>query len=200
MLTDLANLQPSAKAIVRLQQKYPKFVPESPTQLHISIRYVQAESGEALPLDVPENLHHVLWLKEMVCRLWKGNPDSRCLEDLEQVLLSGKIGIGSTIPFVKSLNPLPVSGIIAVDWKRREFVYRPQTLLQEALHYFMQASSKAKVCANPDCPAPYFIAPRTNTRYCSGDCLQSVQREAKRAWWDEKGQAWRRSRKKKIRR
>ncbi len=48
-----------------------------------------------------------------------------------------------------------------MDWKPlRTFVYRPQTLLQEALHYLMQESPKAKICAGPDCPAPYFIAPR----------------------------------------
>ena len=195
MLTELANLHQSAAAITRLQEKYPGFLPEAPS-FQVTFRYVNSDSGKALPLDVPEKLHYVLWLRIMVCQLWTGNPDSGCLRELEQVLLSGRPGLSSNAPFARSLNAPPLSGIIGVDWKHRAFVYRPQTLLQEALHFLMQQSPKAKICCNPDCPAPYFIAPRSNARYCSGDCLQAVQRAAKRKWWEEKGTDWRKRQKK----
>ncbi len=189
MLTDLANLHRSAAAIERLRAKHPSFLPDAPPNLVMSVRYSKSE----VKADIPDSLSYVVWLQEMVCALWKGNPGSRWLGDLEQVLLTGTLGINSKIPFLQSFNPPPLSGIIGVDWKHRSFAYKPQTLLQEALHFLMQQSPKAKICANPDCPAPYFIAPRSNARYCSEDCLQAVQRTAKRAWWNEKGQQWRAS-------
>jgi len=194
MLTDLANLHRSPAAIGRLLAKYPNFLPESGHVDHLG-RALEAESGEEEMLDdLPYSIHHVWWIKEMVCQLWKGNPDPRRLRELEQILLSGEVGLNSPAPSARKSDPEPLPGIIGLDWKHRTFVYQPQTLLQQALHYLMQESPKAKICANPDCPAPYFIAPRSNARYCSEDCLQTVQRTAKRSWWEQKGQEWRASR------
>jgi hypothetical protein len=194
MLTDLANLHRSAAAIERLRAKYPGFLPDAPSGINFKVRYV-TESGQEIPHDVPEGLQYILQLQRMICELWSGKPSDRCLTELQHVLLTGKLGV--TVQFLQSLNVAPLPGIMGVDWKHRTFVYRPQTLLQEVLHCLMQESPKAKICANPDCPAPYFIAPRSNARYCSEDCLQAVQRASKRAWWEEKGQEWRESRRNK---
>ena len=193
MLGDLANLHRSAAAVERLRAKHPDFLPDAPPGLKFKVRYLSA-SGQELSNDIPEGLQYVLGLKEMVCELWKGNPSDRCLGELQQVLLSGQLGISGNSKFVQSLNAPPLAGIIGVDWKHRTFVYRPQTLLQEALHYLMQESPKAKICASPDCPAPYFIDAPSNARYCSEDCLQTVQRASKRAWWEQKGHEWRENR------
>lgn len=36
------------------------------------------------------------------------------------------------------------------------------------------ATGCAKVCRNPDCPAPYFIAQRNDAKYCSHSCAVAV--------------------------
>jgi hypothetical protein len=53
-----------------------------------------------------------------------------------------------------------------------------------------------KVCGNPECPAPYYIAQRRSQRYCGEQCADLFQREAKRSWWQEHGNLWREQRKK----
>lgn len=51
-----------------------------------------------------------------------------------------------------------------------------------------------KVCGNPECPAPYYIAQRKSQRYCGEQCADLFQREAKRNWWRERGSEWRETR------
>jgi len=136
---------------------------------------------------LPKDSRQVPWLKTIVQQLWTGNPHPRCIRDLENLLLSGQLGSAGPEPLT------PLAGIIGIDWRHGRFVYRPQTTLQRALAYLMENSHVAKICANPDCRR-YFIADRSNTQYCSEKCLEAARRETKRAWWDEKGDEWRRKR------
>jgi hypothetical protein len=47
------------------------------------------------------------------------------------------------------------------------------------------AAGKTAVCANPDCPNPYFIRKRKSQKYCeAGPCVEQAQREQKRKWWN----------------
>jgi len=48
-----------------------------------------------------------------------------------------------------------------------------------------------RVCQNPECPAPRFIARRKDQVFCGGDCAGLV---AKRRWWAKHGNQWRRRR------
>jgi len=199
MLSDFANLQRTADAIRRLRQKWPEFLPKAPTA-GIKVEFHSPDLGEVVPYDVPEDLQWIIWLKMIVSSLWTGNPHPLVVRDLEKILLSGQIGpdppSGPTRFFLgSSADPAPpLPGIIGIDWKHRTFVYRAQTTLQRALAYLMQNSHKAKTCANPDCPAPFFISARTNSRYCSEDCVEAMRREAKRSWWGQKGIEWRKKR------
>lgn len=194
MLSDFANLHSSGQAIARMQAKWPDLLPDTP-QHPFKVEY-RTESGETLAIDVPENLHWVLWLRDLIRQLWTGNPNDVTVRELEQILLTGRLGVGAFVPM---FAPAAMPGIIVIDWKHRRFDYRPKTVLQRALYCLLQNSPRAKICANPDCPAPYFIAPRSNTRYCSEDCLQAIQRKAKLDWWNEKGEDWRKARQKKSR-
>jgi hypothetical protein len=63
-----------------------------------------------------------------------------------------------------------------------------------ALSYTVKAGDKARYCANPECPAPYFFVQRKNQRYCSEICAAPAQRELKRRWWAEYGDEWRAAR------
>lgn len=54
------------------------------------------------------------------------------------------------------------------------------------------------VCANPECPAPFFLSRRRTQKYCeSGECTRYAQRERALAWWRREGNKWRAKRQKK---
>lgn len=179
MLADLANLVFSEKAIRRLQQKWPGFMPEARQDLQITMG-----GYEHLPNDV----HHVIAVSYEVKRLWSRL--SEATGHLESLLLSGEFRSG-----VPGFNSPPLPGIIGIDWKHRELVYRPKTLLQEALYYLLRNTHRTHICANPDCSAPYFMGGRS--AYCSTDCSAVMQAAAKRRWWEDKGAEWRKNRPKK---
>src|SRR5206468_12985559 len=43
-----------------------------------------------------------------------------------------------------------------------------------------------RVCANPDCAVPYFLAKRSTQKYCeAGVCVHEASKEYKRKWWRE---------------
>jgi|SRR5271166_649012 len=52
-----------------------------------------------------------------------------------------------------------------------------------------------RYCGNANCKEPYFVAKRASQVFCSGPCAEPAQREAKKRWWDEHGEA----RRKKLR-
>jgi hypothetical protein len=76
---------------------------------------------------------------------------------------------------------------VEFNWKRGEIVYEPQNDFERALYALFRNSGLAKVCENPECPAPYFIAQRKSQCYCGEDCALVYQREWKRDWWKKKG-------------
>ena len=195
MLSDLANLYPSTESIHRLQEKWPGFLPPPPTSFRVK-REEHSETGELIPLKVEEGLHYVLWLQDVVRKLWTGDASEVLRDELETILLTGQLGLGNSPPLNFFARP-PLPGVIGIDLRHKRFEYRPQTLLQDALYYLLGNFDKAKVCANPDCPAPFFIAPRSNTKFCSTECVEEIRREAKRAWWENSGNEWRQKRKKK---
>jgi hypothetical protein len=49
-----------------------------------------------------------------------------------------------------------------------------------------QAAGKTAICANPDCPAPYFLKSRKTQKICeAGDCVAWAQRNYALKWWRE---------------
>jgi hypothetical protein len=88
---------------------------------------------------------------------------------------------------------------VEFDWKRGEIVYAPQNDFERALYALFRNSGLAKVCENPECPAPYFIAQRKSQCYCGEDCAVVYQREWKREWWKKKGSSRRRQQRAKKR-
>lgn len=67
---------------------------------------------------------------------------------------------------------------------------------EQAILHLLKSEDRARVCGNPDCPAPLFFRSRTKRRqkYCSPECSGFGQREAKRKWWASKGEGWRNQR------
>jgi hypothetical protein len=68
-----------------------------------------------------------------------------------------------------------------------------------ALLHALKRSHLLRLCANPGCKDPYFVAKRASQIYCSGPCAEPAQREAKSRWWREHGEAIRKQRRKKLR-
>lgn len=50
--------------------------------------------------------------------------------------------------------------------------------------------SHMRVCRNPDCPAPYFIAGRRDQKYCSDGCAAPAKRAAKLLSWHRHKRKW----------
>lgn len=59
----------------------------------------------------------------------------------------------------------------------------PLTCFEQAMYHFHRISDRARHCANPECPAPYFFATKKGQKYCSVTCSAPAQREQKRRWW-----------------
>jgi len=48
------------------------------------------------------------------------------------------------------------------------------------------AAGKTAVCANPECPAPYFLRSRKTQKICeAGECVAWAQRNYSLKWWRE---------------
>jgi hypothetical protein len=75
-----------------------------------------------------------------------------------------------------------------------------QEPLAPALLQAIHAADLMRICQNPDCPARYFIADRRTQKFCSEKCAGPAQREAKRRWWSEHGNKWKKQRERKAKR
>ncbi len=64
----------------------------------------------------------------------------------------------------------------------------------------MSLATRLRFCPNASCPAPYFVARRRSQKYCSDACALPSQREFKRRWWAEHGEARRKAPSKRSRR
>jgi hypothetical protein len=65
-----------------------------------------------------------------------------------------------------------------------------------ALYQSLKIADRMRVCGNPECLAPFFLARRRSQKYCSAACAAPAVRELKRAWWNEHGLEWSRARRK----
>jgi len=89
----------------------------------------------------------------------------------------------------------PVAASSALIWWQTPPEMKPVDLV---LLHLLKAAERARYCANPDCPAPYFFATRRSQKYCSNNCASPAQSEFKRRWWAERGREWRAGRKAKA--
>lgn len=71
----------------------------------------------------------------------------------------------------------------------------PSVAFETAIDRLDDLRDRAKVCANPDCDAKFFIAERRTQRYCAEKCAGHFQRQWKRNWWHKDGKDWRENRK-----
>ena len=61
-------------------------------------------------------------------------------------------------------------------------------------------AGRTGVCANPDCPAPYYLKSRGSQKFCeAGPCVAYAQRQYALRWWNKAGKARRAKMQKKNR-
>jgi hypothetical protein len=176
VLRELANLRD--EDVGRFQGQHPGFVPSkmrSEESWSRGVLRTLEESGNRVvsvpALRIAQTIKErrpdpVLYIRDIVRLVWRGDDSAN---DCLKILLSGNR--------------------IRFDWKRSGLVYEPENDFERAIYRLFCSSSLAKVCGNPDCPAPLFIAQRKSGCYCGEDCAQVYQREWKRNWWQEKGSA-----------
>jgi hypothetical protein len=146
--------------------------------------------------------HGVRHLGELLSEIWWGTVVGASMlfafliiDDLDEavriallVRVTGENGNTSLLEHYSFLSLGIFLEHLRPTWVRRgQFKYEPTTPFQKALYLFWGKSPLAKVCKNPDCPAPFFIARRVQQAYCGDECATPARLEAKRKWWNAKG-------------
>jgi hypothetical protein len=172
-LTEKEELQrqENRRAVERYLKKWPDFIRGYPADVPLVDLLV--DDGE-----------RVLMLRDDLRNIWAGG--YRAEQQLASLIF---VGWPLATYSSTSLDRVLTEELLSVNWRRGIVEYKPETQLQKATYLLLQNSARVKVCANPDCPAPYFIARKTIQRYCSPDCLKPFQREWKQSWWDRIGKA-----------
>ena len=220
-LTGLANLRDDPAAFEKFARRWPGFVhvgETEPPNGEARISVITPDTGDPfiraydfwdlivrVPEFIPPRFVHMYKRREVLRLIWRGSiprllsallipgipPEEKLLEKYTELPKTDAVG-----------EPVLVPGIwapITFDWQSGQITYKPQTEFQRALYELFRKSPLVKVCANRECPAPYFIAGKTSQRYCSDGCAEVFQREWKRRWWSEHGEKWRRNKSKKKR-
>jgi hypothetical protein len=184
-LTVLANLRDDEAAFQLFARRWPSLsdvLDRDPAPADNYGGYSYGEPVTRMPATLPTRFLLMWQRREALREIWRGNS-----EKLTYALFGS---LGDVIADPDPDWPWPPQ--LKVDWQRGEFVYVPRSEFDRAVYKLFRRSAVVKVCANPDCPALYFIAGRTTQRYCSEKCSGVLQRAHKLRWWKEQGNAWRR--------
>lgn len=192
-LIEMANLQGNLDSIRRFRERFANFIPpHDPGWVEKLVANNESLANDLanLPSNVSlEEIENGAWITTLMLilrNLWT-EPDARqrewgffafryALYKYENDALTGEGLFGILIDPAKS------------------FRVPPPMPFEQALSYLVKVGDKARYCANPECPAPYFFVQRRNQRYCSEICAAPAQRELKRQWWAEHGEEWRAAR------
>jgi hypothetical protein len=177
-LKALANMRDDSASFERFARLWPVFArlgDDNPSDNYMGFDY--GEPWTRMPPSIPKRFFLMWQMREALREIWGGNSDK-----VTQVLLPSLTEIYAD-PDPEGLWPPQ----LRVNWQRGEFVYVPRSEFQGAVYQLFRRSALAKVCANPDCPAPYFIAGRTTQQFCSEKCSGVLQRAHKLRWWNEHG-------------
>ena len=134
-----------------------------------------------------------LWTRNLFRKIWERKLTDEKIEDQLELLLGIYIHRKGSEEYYE--RPA-----LRVDWNRRSIRAVPRDLLDLMVVTLLVNAKRLRLCANQECPARYFVAHRTDQRYCPGDCAQLAQREHKQTWWAKHGKQWRRRQKQSHRR
>ena len=115
----------------------------------------------------PERIQQLARTQSFLKYAWRTG-DEKALDALEEYLSGG----------------LPIHFEIDEGRFRISVVNVQRLILM--LFFRDHAAGKTAICANPDCPAPYFLRSRKTQKICeSGECVAWAQRNYALKWWRE---------------
>jgi len=191
-LVELANLRDDPAAFERFARRWPVFAvalddDPSDNSAYYPTKcrgFAYGDQPTRMPPNLPKRFLLTWQEREALRRIWRGDSDK-----LTEVLLPTP----EEMAMDDSEWASPWNPQLKLDWQRGEFIYVPRSEFQEALYELFRRSAFVKLCANSNCPAPYFIAHKTTQRYCSESCAEVLQRAYKLQWWRENGSERRRT-------
>jgi hypothetical protein len=185
-LLELANLkQADPAAIARFQEKYSDFV-IPPQSEQGELRLASMSPAARLGLyEVHDSFSRPMFNLQVLLRRAVDRPTA-----LDRELALSLASLEVQKQFLRALERKRTDGpnpALDTPWKGFGNIF-------VALMPAGRLADRLRRCENPSCPAPYYIAKRRNQKFCTEICAVPAQQEQKRAWWNEKGEAWRRTR------
>ncbi len=163
---------------------------QSPFLIETAI-YAYTVRGEPLNLAKfvdgrTENIATIWGLATKLRRAWQA-PNSRAREwflfKLRQDYQHA-VKFGDYLKSCQTMQDAPKTRTEFIQRAYMEVESVPAVTPFEAAVYHLQClGDRARICPNPECPAPYFIATKKGQKYCSPECAAPSQRESKRKWW-----------------
>ena len=196
-LAELANLGTSPEAEGRFREHYGDIIPKwpvkpdavelvpqghEPPQSAGTARLFTPQGPLELPMmklsDADLERRRLYVLRDTVRAIWR-DPDARTREYATFLLIQKVLSdVDPRCAGIFTFSQLP-----------------PISPFERALRYLLKEAGRLRYCPNPECPAPYFFANRRSQKFCSEACAKPSQREYKRRWWAEHGEARRKARK-----
>jgi hypothetical protein len=175
--TELAARKPEltidAKAVQKFVQTYGLLSVEDLREVRAAV------PGGALDLGFQEKLSSFASAQELLRRAWGGD---RSVVDIN---LKTEIDFGFELRALEIIRP------------RAEALLETEDLWKFICFLFLVDDAKGRtgLCANPGCPAPYFLKKRITQKFCElGPCTAFAQRKYALEWWHDKGKLKQRER------
>lgn len=172
-LAELANAQ-DAEGVKRFIVRWPGFL-------------ASEHALRTLPRPEQALVAWGLKVRDKLRAVWRRGPDA---DSSLSSLLFSSLDCDETDG--EPTRALAAEDFVFADLARGRLAYKPDTDLQRASYLLLQNADRVKVCANADCPAPYFVAAKAIQRYCSPDCLKLAQRQWSMDWYNRVGKFRRR--------
>jgi hypothetical protein len=111
--------------------------------------------------------------------------------DAQRLLRRAWSGDGSVIDLNIKTELEEGFELLAFDVRRKgEVLLETEDLWKFICFLFLLDETRGKtgVCANPNCPAPYFLKHRRTQKICEqGECVAWAQRQYALRWWNREG-------------
>jgi hypothetical protein len=174
-LVGLANLMSDGKSIAKFQGQYNHFMPRrlsASAMGQATLLRIVFDNEIKVPIEIfmlQNGLRNIWQAEDSRTKAWG---IFRLIDEIE----------------IQLANPPSLITLGALSWSSGKVMTLPApSAFEQAMEYLRNNGHLAHVCANPECPAPYFLAIRKSQKYCNADCATPSQREFKRKWWVEHG-------------
>jgi hypothetical protein len=174
-LTELANLRDGDAAAERFEMRFERFQRSSGSGLQTFIVDIAdcIDDASLIGKQTIDSRHHDLFTMRDELRLIWTTGD---LKTKEWRIFLFRVDPHTSVDVLSAMAPPPPNAF------------------HQAVMYLFKWAAKTRLCRNPNCSSPFFLARRKTEKYCNEDCALPAQRASKRDWWRKHGDEWRRKR------